>query len=105
MGEGAAGARMSIFTPNPSFEADLMADVETQAAMMSFKEAALAGAQAAAAVRTGRFRDSLFVDEEGLGSTSSLWLFEEYGDVNNVPSAPLRRGVEAAGVEWTDPGP
>lgn len=96
---------MSLFTPNPAFEVELLADPETQAAMMSFKETALAGAQAAAPVRTRRYRDSLFIDEEGLGTTSGIWSEIEYGSVNDSPSAPLRKGVEAAGVEWSDSGP
>lgn len=95
---------MTSFIPNPDFEELLSADPETKAAMDSFKEAALAGAQAAAPVRTGRYRDSLFIDEEGLGTTSGIWSEIEYGSVNDSPSAPLRRGVEAAGVEWVDPG-
>jgi hypothetical protein len=103
MGEGSSGAGVISFTPNPSFEAELMADPESQAAMMSFKDVALTAAQDAAPVLTGRYRDSLFADEEGLGSTSSFWALIEYGSVNDSPSAPLRRGVEATGVAWSDP--
>jgi hypothetical protein len=93
---------MSLFTPNPDFETELNADPETQAAMMTFKDIALAAAQDAAPVLTGKYRDSLFADEDGVGSTSSFWALIEYGSVNNAPSAPLRKGVEAAGVGWSD---
>jgi hypothetical protein len=96
------------FTPNPAFEAELAADPATHGAMVSFGRTALAGAQAAAPVRTGRYRDSLELLDDGeqvaLISTSSLWGLIEYGSVNNSPSAPLRRGVEAAGLPFSDTG-
>jgi len=93
---------MTTFRVNPSFELDLAADVETKAAMMTFKDAALDGARAAAPVRSGRYRDSLFADEDGLGSTSSFWALIEYGTVDTPPHSTLQRGVEAAGLLMTD---
>jgi hypothetical protein len=91
------------FVMNPKFEEELAADPATQAVMMTFKDTALAAAQNAAPVKTGRYRDSLYVDDTGVGSTSSFWALIEYGSTHNPPHAPLRRGVEAAGVHWSDP--
>lgn len=93
------------YTPNPGFEASLLADPLTKAALKAFADTALAGAQAAAPVLTGRYRASLAVDDSGptpaLISTSSFWGLIEYGSVHNPPFAPLRRGVSSAGITMT----
>lgn len=94
---------LTTFILNPKFEEELGADAATKAAILVFANDALAGAQAAAPVLVGTYRESLFADETGLGSTSSLWALIEYGSMHNPPSAPLRRGVEGAGVKWSDP--
>jgi hypothetical protein len=105
MGEDPSSAGMSAFsfTPNPNFEAEIAADPESKAVLLERANTALAAAQNAAPVLTGKYRASLFADEDGLGSTSSFWALIEYGSINDSPSAPLRTGVEVAGVEWSDP--
>lgn len=92
------------FLPNALFPEEVTADRETKVAVSTFGERALEGARNAVAYVTGHARASYYWDEETqtLGSTSSFWAFQEYGTVHNVATAPLRRGVEAAGLPWSD---
>lgn len=89
---------------NPHFEEGIAADVATRAVIAARGQIALDGARNAVAVRTGHARDAYYFDDSTmtLGSTSSFWLFDEYGSVHNAPTAPLRRGCEAAAVHWSD---
>jgi hypothetical protein len=97
---------MSFFKANPSFESEMDEDPETKRALQEFADAALEVARSIAPVsggpKGGEFRDSLFADEDGLGSTSSTWHIHEYGTVDEPPQAILRNAVAAVGVTWTD---
>lgn len=97
---------MSIFTPNPKFIDELVADPATHAVMEGFANTALAFATAESP--TKEFSDRLAVEDDGDGvalvNDWSLWAIIEYGSVNNPPYAPIRRGIEAAGLQLTDPG-
>jgi hypothetical protein len=95
---------LTTFIPNPLFDVEISADADTKAVISTLGQTALDGAWNAVHVVTGHARSSYFWDAEtqSLGSTSSFWHLDEYGSVNNVGTAPLRRGVEAAGLPWSD---
>lgn len=92
------------FTANPRFLDELKEDPATRATMQGFANRALEFARIESPSKT--FSDRLDVevdgDEVALISTWSLWAIIEYGSVNNPPYAPMRRGIEAAGLQLTD---
>lgn len=97
---------MSVFTPNPKFLGELAADPASRRVMEGFANTALEFARLESPSKT--FSDRLGVevngDEVALVSNWSLWSIIEFGSVNNPPYAPMRRGLEAAGLQLTDDG-
>lgn len=75
--------------------------------MEGFAHAALEFARNESPSKT--FSDRLDVEVHGddvaLVVNWSLWGILEYGSINNPPYAPLRRGIEGAGLQLTDDGP
>jgi hypothetical protein len=94
------------FIPNPSFVDELSADPATQSCMEGFANTALEFAQAISPSKTFSERLSVQVDGDDIAVVSdwSLWAIIEYGSVNNPPYAPIRLGIEAAGLQLTDDG-
>lgn len=94
------------FIPNPDFVDELEADPETVTCMEDFANTALDAARAVSPSKT--FSDRLSVEVNGsdvaLVSDWSLWAIIEYGSVNNPPYAPMRLGLQAAGLTLTDDG-
>lgn len=94
------------FTPNPAFEEEMAHDAVNHEKMKELAQVAL---DAAAAATTSRqFQERLAIEDGETGPELvvrwSLWHLIEYGSVNNAPEAPLRRGLEAAGLVLTDGG-
>jgi hypothetical protein len=96
----------SNFLPNPGFERALLANPELLPLMRLFAEAGAAGARRVAPRHTGAYADSIsasFGTEAGIvtGRVASSDFFAhgiEHGSVNNPAYAPLRRGVQQAGL-------
>lgn len=97
---------MAVLTPNPKFVDELRADPATRAAMEGFANTALEFARLESPSKTFSERLDVEVsgDEVALVSNWSLWAIIEYGSVNNPPYAPIRRGIEGAGLQLTDDG-
>lgn len=97
---------MIEFIPNPAFAEEMALEPTTHEAMRPLAEAALAAA--AAASKSRQFRAALSVEEGEHGPVLvcgwHLWNIIEYGTSHNPPEAPLRKGVEAAGLTLTDRG-
>ncbi len=95
-----------MFTPNPNFLQDLQADPETVHAMEGFANTALEFAQIASPSKTFSERLSVEVDGDQVALVSdwSLWAIIEYGAVQSPPYAPIRLGIQAAGLQLTDDG-
>jgi hypothetical protein len=85
------------FIENPLWVAEVLSEPQAQAVRDHF---------------AGQAKDQIIsVDPEGdegqwstdgpnIVTDSSIWHIIEYGSVNNPPYAPIRRGVEAAGLKW-----
>lgn len=97
---------IATFIANPHFLEDLNADGATRLAMLEFANRALDFARVISPSKT--FSDRLSVQEDGdkvaMVSNWSLWAIVEFGSVNNPPYAPIRLGVEAAGLHFVDDG-
>lgn len=95
---------MAGYVPNPRFEADLADDP----AIVALLEATAARAADAARQiasdfeRTGHYRDSIDVDGNRLLTTDPAGSLIEFGSVNNVPYAPLRKAAEQVGARIVD---
>lgn len=91
---------MRAFVPNANF--DLMADDEVRANLTRLMEPVRQQVVAVAPVHTRRYARSIVVVEiDGrvyLGSTDPFAHLVEWGSVNNPAYAPLRRGVQNAGM-------
>lgn len=94
----------SGFIPNKSFPAELEREPEYTSGLAGETEKAAAAARSFAPVRTGAYRDSIQVVKDGRKVYLSAKDFKanwiEFGSINNPPSAPLRRGVRAAGLKY-----
>ena len=98
---------MIQFIPNPSFIAELQVEDET---VQAFEEAAQAVADEANELRHQFYREEGAVLVRNESSRINLNVYvvnvdpgghmDEWGSVNNEPYAPLRRGVENAGLEF-----
>lgn len=95
-------ARGTTFVRNPKFESQIGETDTVKNALKQFIGIALWAAKVSAPYHTGAYRRSLFRSTVGIGSRSSFWHLVEFGDVNNGPYAPLRKGVEGAGCKWVD---
>lgn len=95
-----------VYVPDPYFLDGMRRDVDNNEQMMEFAKIALSTAVVKSPGRAKRWL-KLATDEKGqpvLISTSSIWHLIEYGSVHNSPYAPLRRGVQACGAKFVDPG-
>ena len=98
---------MRTFIPNPAFITELQVDPET---VQAFEEAAQAVADEANDLRHTFYREEGAVLVRNNSSRVHLDVtvvnmdpgghMDEWGSVNNEPYAPLRRGVENAGLEF-----
>lgn len=96
----------SYFRKNPGFNQELSSEAGYKEALAVAAKPAEAAAKSFAPVRTGAYRDSIHVviDSKGVRLDASdfkaHWV--EWGSANNSPSAPLRRGVRAAGLKFKE---
>jgi hypothetical protein len=94
---------MAKFIPNRNFQKQLVREAAYQRGLMNKAEDAAQAAKSFAPVRTGAYRDSIKAHRDAEDVYVSAFDFKanwiEFGSVNNPPSAPLRRGVAAAGLK------
>jgi hypothetical protein len=98
---------MARFQPNPGFARQAANDVEIRAALRGEAERIADHARSlmhrGPDPRHGHTADQFVVeDEDGeirVGIDDFAGHLVEFGSVNNAPFAPLRRGVQAAGLE------
>lgn len=97
---------MGKFVPNPDFNRELKATPTFQRALHVGAEAAAAQARLIAPRHTGAYARSIEVaDVDGhpvIKTTDPFGHLVEFGSANNVIYAPLRRGVRAAGLRFTE---
>lgn len=99
----------SYFRTNPNLSRDISSEAGYKEALAVAAKPAEAAAKSFAPVRTGAYRDSIrvVIDSKGVrldaSDFKSHWV--EWGSVNQPPSAPLRRGVRAAGLRFKEQGP
>jgi len=92
------------FIPNPHFTEELKVQPLYKAALEAAANAAKENAeQVAPRGETGYYESAfvVFQDDDGnwvLGNTDFAAHWVEWGSVNNPAYAPLRRGVQAAGL-------
>lgn len=97
-----------MFVPNRNFEKEMAADASVRKSLMEAVEPAREQAEQFAAEARIMPRGSQAIvvgeDDEGvyLANTDYGGHMAEWGSVNSPPYAPLRRGVEAAGLELRD---
>jgi len=95
---------MARFVLNRHLERDLERELAYKRGLHEKAEEAARNAKAVAPVLTGAYRDSIQATEEGgeVFVVAKDWKanFIEFGTVNNPPKAPLRRGVQAAGLRF-----
>ena len=93
----------AFFRPNPNLANELEAEPQYRSGLAKATQPAVAAAKNFAPVRTGAYRDSIRVVEDGRKVYLSAFDFKawwiEVGSANNTPSAPLRRGARAAGLK------
>jgi hypothetical protein len=91
------------FIPNLKAIDELAAQVRRSQAVAEMLDDAKAAAESASPELTGAYKDAFEVAEtdDGLVLQNTDWkaAWIEFGSVHNPVSAPLRRGVEAAGFE------
>jgi hypothetical protein len=96
------------FKPNPALVPELEAGAAFQALLEGKAGEVRSGAEAAAPVHTGHYKDRFYQSKLArgyrVGNTDFAAHIVEWGSVNNPPYAPLRRGVQAAGLHLHDPG-
>lgn len=93
-----------VFVPNPNFVRQFEQERSYKDLRNEAAERTLRVARTIAPVRTGSYRDSLYVNEE-TGSLCSSDFFAagiEFGSVNNPAYAPCRRAVRAAGYRLAE---
>lgn len=88
------------FIPNPLVIPELEAAEAYDEARKQIGESIKGNVeQIAPSGASGQYHDSIEVDDEGsVGTTDPFGHLVEWGSVNNPPYAPIRRGVELAGL-------
>lgn len=96
---------MGRFVPNPNFERKARESQEMKAAMKRALEPAVREAQRLAPVDTGEYRNSIKVVEDSDGmrlvADDPKAVYIEFGTEDTPTFAPLRKGVEGAGLRTT----
>lgn len=93
-----------VFIPNKNLANELEQESEYRSGLAKAAAPAVTAAKNFAPVRTGAYRDSIRIVEQGRKVFLSAFDFKawwiENGSANNPPSAPLRRGARAAGLKF-----
>ena len=99
---------MNGFKPNKNLKRNLMREPGFRADVMRKAQAVQGHAAALAPRKTGDFARSIKVEPtpEGARVYTDIWYghWVEYGSKNQPPSAPLRRGAQAAGLRLEESG-
>lgn len=94
----------SFFRPNPNLANELDAEPEFRSGLAKAAQPAAAAAKSFAPVRTGAYRDSIRIVEDGRKVYLSAFDYKawwiEKGSINNTPQAPLARGARAVGLKF-----
>lgn len=92
------------FIPNPLFIEEITAEAAYHEARKEWGNAIKENAELVAPEgRSGQYHDSLEVDDDGsVGTTDPFGHLVEWGSVNNPIYAPIRRGVQAAGLRLSE---
>lgn len=97
-----------FYVPNPGFSKEIMGERDFMDGLKGEAEKAKSYAENFSPVRTGAYRDSFEVVEDGgnvyLSNTDWKAHWIEWGNAHQAPQAPLRRGVQAAGLRFKDEG-
>lgn len=91
----------ATFEPSLDFERVIARNTAVTEGRVRAAKAVAAAVEAAAPDHTGRFRNSIRVDESGdvvrVKTTDPAGHLIEWGSVNNPPYAPFREGIARAG--------
>ena len=91
-----------LYVPNPFFLAQLKAQREHMQGMAEIAESVKDAARDVAPERTGAYKDSLAVSQDGMRTAVITTDFAghiiEFGSRNNPAYAPLRAGARKAGL-------
>lgn len=102
-----------FYVPNPGFSKEIMDEPETLEGLAESAEGARQHAENFAAAAGGPWmpragEEQIQVTESGgnvyIVNTDHAGHLLEWGSKNNPPHAPLRRGVQAAGLRFKDEG-
>lgn len=97
---------MARFVPNPRLDDELRRNKQFLLGISEDVQNARDAAKGFAPVRSGDYRDSIEVEIQGKDVVlvakdfKAHWI--EWGSIHNSPSAPLRRGVQAAGLRFKE---
>lgn len=99
-----------IFKPNPAVVLELEVEPPFDVMLKGRAEDAKREAEAVAPVHTGYYHQRFLLTKAGkryrVGNSDFAAHLVEWGSVRNPPYAPLRRGVQAAGLHLVeDPKP
>jgi hypothetical protein len=89
---------MVRYRANPLFEKEVEAQLEHQRGMRKITREVAGVVSAVSPHKTGYYARHVKARGDRVVATDYFWFLVEFGSQNNVPYAPLRRGVRAAGL-------
>lgn len=88
------------YVPNPAFEEGVRSQAEHQKGMRTITKGVARSVRAVAPHRTGYYERRVKAQGTRVRTLDNFWHLIEFGSINNVSYAPLRRGVRAAGLRF-----